>query len=486
MNSSVLQELDWENCFEKATEDISSFEWMLAGFIEDPLQNLNSYRLIEALSDRSRGFRALLLMNSGLLPASYHSYREKLQAMLQNNDVQFQAFLENQWEEIRPFFREGGGVWKQTKNLEQTWNSLEKVFQEWFVFHDESDQPDEYLRDQAMDFLLPFADMFRAAYDSPEWLEQQPEFQTWKKTFIQVEKRFQDGFGYLEPLADTLEVIYHREYDTEFWWLKTRPSVDTVVQTQWIPERLTKAQQEVVDESHASCPDSALVISYAFHELPDSELRHIRQHVRTCGACLKLVLDLRAAAGQQDNSPAIPWDQYLAELPKPIKIREFLSQPALSGIVRNVMTRFQEKIEWPASLPDSPTLLEVFFQAVFRRDVLPLMASDITEESLLGKLITIDADLYIQSILPLPIIVHRLEHNTETIVVSMELPDQLQDGSGLDFYFGWEMPNNQVLDLETLELAQRKAFVAAKLGKPFSKKLEGRLHVVIIRSVDSL
>jgi len=484
---------NWEAWFENAAEDVSGFERALTE-LENAGEDADiGQQLTTGLNHRSRSIQALPIFPDDLPPPGCLPCREKLQSRLEAAETRLIRVLEERFASIWPLFLPEGDMHRQTDALEHRLKKLIKAFQDWMLCHDETDALDESLWDMAQDVLPMYAAIYRTAEDPPETLARTDAFQKWRLRFRARDRRFQSGFGYLQPAARIFEDLRHREYFADCWWLTRPPSLDDVLEAQ--PDHsldsaltdLAKAPPEdrpVFSGLESFCPDSGLVIDYALDELTGPKHLEVQNHVRSCAHCLNLVLDLRSAhqESSQDSRRPVDWTQYAAAFPerkRPAAESEWRHIPA-AAFFQNMKNRFPDILNWPESIPAMwHSVLDVLMNTPFNQQALPLMAADHSGETIVAKWVTVDGGT-IQTITPKTVFIHHLTESDNIIEISGELPSTCETISDIDIYFGLTGPDGMVRLLKTVGWERRNMFFAGTLQKLPSDKLEGGIRIVVI------
>lgn len=475
---------DWEAFFENVTEDVSSFDWMLEK-LEDNISGPDwGHWLLSTLGYRSRCIHALNILRKDDIPASVEPYREKLQLMFESADSDLNRLLQDHWPAISKQFLPGGNLWEHVILLENRLKSLRRAFQDRLLFQEETDPPSESLRDLSSDFLMSFAEVYRAAKDAPVLLADRTDFQSWRSHFSEMDRRFQDWFGYLEPVGDMLSQFHQREYQEDFWWLRQKPILSEIREPEMDDAWLQDIGRSEIIPADEICPESERVIAYAFHELMGQDRESIQNHVRSCSSCLNLVLDIRASRkeAEQYGQRPVEWATYLSEARQS---HERKSNPAwwtvpAEAMLRDLSHRFGRIINWPQSIPATlKNNLELLFMAPFRAEALPLMAADHPGDVVIAKRITMGEDGAIQDISPVTVIIHHLVKTDETIDISGEFPNDGKIAAESELYFAWQNPDNAFRLLNTTFLERKGIYFIIRLEKPSDEIQYGRIQMII-------
>jgi len=476
---------DWEACFENATEDISNFDNTLTELENASFSADSVHWLVSCLSSRARGIQALNIIQQNNPPDEYLVYHKKLRLLLEAADSRLNRLLNDHSEFVGSLFLPEGDLWGQLDHLERQLKTLRRAFQDWLLFQEETDPPDETLRDMAADFLLPFADFYRISEDAPPSFTAWADFQSWRSRFSELNNQFQACFGYLQPVADFLIQLQQREYHADFWWLTRQPLLNDVQEPELSDAWLQTAGQKVFAPSGETCPESGLVIAYAFHELMGQERLEVQNHVRSCSFCLNLVLDLRAAQeeAEKGGQQLIDWTTYLSETRESRRRQSGSIWWAIptQTMLRDLSHRFGNIINWPQSIPATmKNTLEMLLMAPFKAEALPLMAADHPGDVVIAKSITLEVDGTIQEIVPVTVIVHHLATTEEGIELSGELPSEFQTIVHIDFHFGWQYPDNSFQLLETNLLERKGIYFVASLKSSCDRR-DGNVLIALIR-----
>ena len=481
----TIHEIDGETFFEYLTEDVSNFDGSLEE-LEDNLSGSDSGNwLVSTLSYRSRSFHALEMLRRDDLPTSYRPYREKLQSMFEAAESDLNRLLQDHSSSISQQFLPDGNLWEYVVHLENRLKSLRRAFQDRLLFQEETDPVDDSLRDSVSGFLMSFAEVYRAANDAPVLLAGQTAFQSWRAYFSELDHRFQDWFGYLEPVGDFLSQLHEREYHQNFWWLSRKPVLSEIQGPELDDAWLLDIGRSGIMSSGKVCPESERVIAYAFHELSGQERLEMQKHVRSCSICLNQVLDIRAAQqeAQEEERKPVEWATYLSEISKSHerKSNNFWWDIPTETILQDLSRRFGNIIDWPQSIPATlKDSLELLFMAPFKAEALPLMAADHSGDVVIAKLVTLDENGTIRDIVPVTVIVHHLIATEEGIDISGELPSELEEIASIDFRFGWEYPDRTFLLFEISRLERAGVYFLASLKTSYDRQ-DGNVLILLIR-----
>jgi hypothetical protein len=474
---------DWEACFENATEDISNFDNLLKVLENAHFSADSGHGLVSCLSCRSRGIQVINIIQQNNPPDEYRVYHKKLQLLMEAADSRLNRLLNDHSEFIISLFLPTGDLWGHVGHLERQLKALRRAFQDWLLFHEETDPPDDTLRDLAADFLLPFAEFYRASEDAPPSFKELADFQSWRSRFSELDCQFQACFGYLQPVADMLTRFWQRENHADFWWLTRKPDMAEVMEPELSDAWLQDIGRSEIIPSGEVCPESEMVIAYAFHELSGQKRLDVQNHVRSCSFCLNLVLDLRVAQDEArlDSQQPVDLMQFLSIAQKKHNLNavsEWRHIPA-TPFFRELSSRFGEILNWPQSIPATlQNILELLFATPFKEQALPQMASDHDGDIIIAKLITLDAG-GIQNISPVTVIINHLAQTDDGIVISGELPSEFQAIPDIDF--GWQCPDNSVRILKTKHLERKGIYFVTCLEKPSVDRLDGGIRLVIVR-----
>ncbi len=480
----IDHETDWEACFENATDDVSSFDWALTELENAQFSAHSSHWFVSCLNRRSRGIQALTIIQKNDPPNTYLTYQQKLQSLLEAADSRLNRLMKDHSAAVLSLFLPEGDLWGQVNHLECQLKNLRRAFQDWLLFQEETDSPDETLRDLTADFLLPYAEFYRVAGDAPTSFTEQAVFQSWRTRFYEIDRQFQTCFGYLQPVSDMLTRLGQREYHADFWWLTRQPVLDDVQEPELSDAWLQTAGQAVFTHPGKACPDSGLVIAYAFHELMGQERMEIQSHVRACSFCLNLVLDLRVAQDEarQDIRQPVDLMQFLSTVQKKHNldaVSEWRHIPA-KPFLRELSSRFSEILNWPRSIPATlQNILELLFTTPFKEQVLPLMASDNDGDVIIAKLVTLEAGA-IQNISPVTVIMHHLVETNDGIEISGELPPEFQTIPEVDFHFGWQCTDNSIRILKSKHQERKGIYFVTCLEKISADRLDGGIRLIIV------
>ena len=286
--------VSWDEFFEQATEDISTYLWAAQSWSNPPEGYSPGYLLILAFSNRARGRCALRIMDIELPPQEFAPYGERLKGMWSTAEKSLAdgilATSDNLGEII------AGELMLRLDQVESDLRQVRNIAQDGDLM-DDPDWVAEDLRDAAYDFLLRFNDL-ALVQEELKGLSMpiSDNYRNFENKFVEVEQCFRNYFGYFHGVEDTFLKLRSREYYINRWWLTTPPKAD-VVQEEDIPKTVMKRMQDAFQSSgqvaHESCPDPEIVIAYAMNELEAKKIRNVADHLLKCRSCLNLVLDLR-------------------------------------------------------------------------------------------------------------------------------------------------------------------------------------------------
>ena len=295
MNINTQHNLSWDDLFEQATEDISSYLWALEEWHDPWEEHDQNYLLITALSNRTRSRMAMERMSSDEMPRAYAPYRKQLESMRIRAEESLEHLLTARTR-IEGILRHG--MMARLNMLDDTLGKVRRMGQDRNL-SDDSEWTDVNLREIASDFLILFQNIALTI----EELREEPfhgtiDSKIVQKRFAEIETRFNEYFGYFQLVSDIFEALQAREYNSDRWWLTRLPDPEDIKEPE-IPEELMASLCKTFQEAGASkpldCPESDKAIDYALHELDPKENRQFREHILSCRYCLDMVLDVRSA-----------------------------------------------------------------------------------------------------------------------------------------------------------------------------------------------
>lgn len=487
---STQPSIDWELLFENVTEAVSGYEAAVAEGEHSAWGPESGSLFVRCLSDRSRVRQALAWMQENVPPQAYQRYRSKLETRFQRCESRLEHIFACEGRRIQQMFAADGECGRLLDELDRRIGRLIRALKDWFLVHDPEEDPEDGLEDLAFDGIALLTDCHRVAQNPPEALNGLPAFEGWRNRLIDIEKRFEIDFGYLEPVAALLRRMADREFPTDCRWFMRMPQISDAPDSLKMPE-VSKVQRAEVpiwrDSDETACPEVGQVIAYALHEL-DSEIRRtIRHHVYACSNCLNLVLDVRAAHHEAlgESPPDVDWASYLQNV---LTCRMAADAVGLGdrpseAVWAAVRKRFDAVLDWSRLiLKEAQPVLEVLLAAPFRRGILPMMASDHEGRHLVAKWVQV-REGRIEGIRPTVVFVHRLDENDSYLTMSVELAESLPPEPNKDpFVFGWEMSDGSVQTVEPQWIERKERFIAVHLQKPSPSFHWEQLRMMVVVS----
>jgi hypothetical protein len=309
----TYSETRWEELFEQATEDVSTYHWAASQWPESPEGYDPDYLLIQALGFRARSRLALeVLRAEDELAGDYPAYLSKLDAIHRKAEAMLGQWVENRAETMEAVLEDQG-----VDRLDRIGTILETVRRiaedgilfgdpEWFA---------EARRDNAHDFLLLFQDAFLAKGEIVELFPGKVFAPNFQGKLDRIERRFREDFHCFDGLDDLFAAIREREYHRSVWWLDA-PFADEEEAEETLPAELEAVLRQMGDHWNESgvedCPEAENVLALAAAELEaPEEYARVRAHIHECDACLDLYLDVRADEAESLRNP-----RPIAELPQ--------------------------------------------------------------------------------------------------------------------------------------------------------------------------
>ena len=296
MYAKTDNNLLWDEIFEQATEDVSTYLWALEEWDEPSDGYDHEYLLSLVLRHRARSRSALNLMVRDT-PQEYQQYRDKLDSVMAKAErILNEQFIKEHSEQIDLIIADRSV--SLLNELENTLHSVRNTVRQGNLF-DQSDWLEYELREAASDFLILFQDMALISEQLGETpFREMIDSMTFREKFAEIEGRFKEYFGYFHTISNMFKALKEREYSIDRWWLTCLPDPDDIKHPE-IPEELMESLSKTFREAGASkppdCPESGKAIAYALYELDPEETRKLREHVLSCRYCLELVMDVRSA-----------------------------------------------------------------------------------------------------------------------------------------------------------------------------------------------
>jgi len=317
-------ELNMEELFERATEDVSGYRWAVEKWIEGGEEEAfpRDYLLILLLGGRSRARRALDALKSRKPPESYGRYGDRLASMFEGAEEKLRATVIEKipaaLEEQAPRFEQrlrllGKGL-DRVKGMAEDRESL-----------DDSEEADEELREEAHDFLLRFLDLalFKEEAESVARPKATEGFASFRNSFEELDRRFHDGFSSFAEVADLVETVRHAEYGLDRWFLEApspaEPEYFGDEEVESFAGKLARVFPpfDLRTASPCSPEDEMKAVACALGELPATEHISVRRHLLGCRSCLELFLAAREAAAEVEQmsdeqlreTREMPWER---------------------------------------------------------------------------------------------------------------------------------------------------------------------------------
>jgi len=288
-------DLSYEDLFEHATEDISTYLWAIQEWLDPEDGYAQDYLLMLILSNRKRSRLAAERMARDV-PLEYQHYKTKLLSLKDRTEDLLKEELLLHNKRIEKIISDE--FFQRVKAIESDLQKLRHITHDGILF-DNTEWVEDDLREYAKRFLMNFHDMALANGE----LEEKP-FQTvinaegFREKFVGTEQLFRKYFGYFHVIQDLFPTLRDREYDPDLWWLNHIPGPDDVEEdeiSEAFMDELSRAFQAEKRSATEDCPRADNVIAYAFNELDPELNRETREHLLTCGGCFDLFMDLRVA-----------------------------------------------------------------------------------------------------------------------------------------------------------------------------------------------
>ncbi len=295
MKIETDSDLSYEDLFEQATEDISTYLWAIQEWLDPEDGYAQDYLLMLILSNRKRSRVATERMTQDV-PSEYQPYRTKLVSLKDRAEDLLTEELLLHNKRIETIVSDE--FLQRVKVLESDLLKLRHITHDGILF-DNTEWVEDDLREYAKRFLMNFHDMALANGE----LEEKPfqsviKAEEFREKFAGTEQLFRKYFGYFHVVQDLFPSLRDREYDPDLWWLNHIPGPDDVEEdevSEAFMDELVKAFHAEKHPATEDCPQADNVIAYAFNELDPELNRDTREHLLTCGGCFDLFMDLRAA-----------------------------------------------------------------------------------------------------------------------------------------------------------------------------------------------
>lgn len=295
MKIETDSDLSYEDLFEQATEDISTYLWAIQEWLDPEDGYAQDYLLMLILSNRKRSRVATERMTQDV-PSEYQPYRTKLVSLKDRAEDLLTEELLLHNKRIETIVSDE--FLQRVKVLESDLLKLRHITHDGILF-DNTEWVEDDLREYAKRFLMNFHDMALANGE----LEEKPfqsviKAEEFREKFAGTEQLFRKYFGYFHVVQDLFPSLRDREYDPDLWWLNHIPGPDDVEEdevSEAFMDGLSRAFQAEKRSATEDCPRADNVIAYAFNELDPELNRDTREHLLTCGGCFDLFMDLRAA-----------------------------------------------------------------------------------------------------------------------------------------------------------------------------------------------
>lgn len=349
VNTDTQHNLSWEDLFEHATEDTSTYAWAVQEWPEPPEGYTHDYLLVLALSNRRRSRLATALMGSDM-PLEYAPYKKQLESVRLRADNALDSLISEYCNKINTIITN-----EIISHLDDLEANLEKVRN---IIHnrnlsEDSEWMNVSLREIALSFLTEFHDLALASEELAEKdFGKNIRTREFQKRFNEIESSFKEYFGYFHIIRDIFPSMKTREYASEQWWLNHVPDPGEIIQDEIpteIMEVFCRTFQEAGDFKPPECPESDKAIAYALHELDPKENRQFRDHLVCCRSCLDLYLDVQMAEAETSKHKGeIPevLPKLYKELYKPEPDEPSLSEPVPGGVrLTEPVPSLTEKLE---------------------------------------------------------------------------------------------------------------------------------------------
>lgn len=327
---------------EHAIEDINNYLQAVKWWSAPPEGYSDGYLLILILSNRSRGRQAFNLMETQLSP-TYLQFKEELLSLWSEAEVILKGQVFKDLRRLRATTL--NEVIPRLNDLKNELHQIRDISQDGDIIGD-FDWAARNISDIAHDFLLHFQDLYLTKEELKESPLSKDEIESLQQRFNEIEVLFKGCFGYFHPVSDFLLSLQEREYNLDVWWLKEVPKFEDVQEEEDIPVEVVERFQKLFKASTEKvislpCPDSELVISYAFGELTDKEnIMNVRHHILKCCSCLDLVMDVRLADSEVMGLPSKAVDESLIKLLGEYKAKKSEGLQKVFGWMMMILTVF--------------------------------------------------------------------------------------------------------------------------------------------------
>jgi len=480
---------DWETLFENVTEALSGYEAAVAEIGPSAWGPGSGSLFLRCFSDRARVRQALALMHKNAPPKAYQGYRDKVERRLERCESQLEQVLASEGRHILGLFAADGECAKILVELDRRIERLIRAFKDWFLVHDPEEPLEDGLADRTFDAIALLTDCHRISEDPPQALNDIASFEAWRSRLLDIEKRLEIDFGYLEPASAMMRRMADREFPVDCWWFMREAQISDAPDPLKLPEFCKAKQAETPFQGDADdmvCPQLEQVIAYALHELDQEDRKAIRHHVYGCPKCLRLVLEVRAAEHEtlEEGAPDVRWATYRQSIlafrsaAEGVGLKDRPSEAVWAAVRR----RFHAVLDWSGRFitKDTTTLLEVLLAVPFRKAILPKMASNHEGERLVAKWVQ-QRDHHIEGIRPTVLLVHRIDETTTSLTISAELSETLpSEPNDVRIVFGWQLSDGSVHVVDPQWFERKDQFIAVQLQKPSAEMDWKNLHVMVV------
>jgi hypothetical protein len=300
--TNTIKECSWDDLFEQATEDISTYLWAVSEWEEPDQEYASDYLALLMISSRNRSRIAETKLKNA--PSDYKGYVNKLSKMKKDAELTLSEQMAEHQQELSQIISHDF-----KERLSEIKSLLLKVRdaaidgdlyddQEWF--HDSHQR-------YAKHFLIQFGDMAVIVDE----LQKEP-FKTlqtndFQKTFHEIDQEFRKYFGYFfsETIVDFISYMKNREYESNYWWLNKKLKADDIEENYEMFEQLmsefkTMYQNDKIDKTD-SCSMMESTIAYGMKELDPLKNLEVFNHIVSCPFCRKLLIDIQFAFGKEEQ-----------------------------------------------------------------------------------------------------------------------------------------------------------------------------------------
>ncbi len=288
----ITKNIDWDDIFKKATNDITSYIHTLKEWNTDNTDIFDLF--IEITYRRHRLFDAKALIEDA--PEDYKEYKDTLFSLIEDGEKQFKNIIEKD-ERFKNAFNK---TTEYLNTLDKTLNDVYNAHTNIIVFYPEDDEESdiEELNDELFESGTDFLEMFlriKCIYDQLNDFKSidKDTLERYQTHFLEIEKKFKTLFYLFKPLENVIKNYMEDAYQPErFWWFVT-PVPEYSPDDKIVPLLVKKALSRLSEIPKESCPEPQKIAAYAYNELGYSERKSLESHIFSCLNCLREVILLR-------------------------------------------------------------------------------------------------------------------------------------------------------------------------------------------------